>query len=521
VLLPPSTCRNRQVHTTVLASSGRLATRQRPGLGHAPFLVLTAQLLWLLCCLGSYGVVARTFAYQGFVIVAPVGAEKLLAIVLALIGMSFLLPRRLASPADYVIVGLFDISFVPFCAYWALSNQPWWQGLLVMVYWGLVLLVDQVPLRPTAQYVKGAQNIMFLVASGLTVLGGILIVAGGHLTLQLPLGDVYAVRTVWASEGSGMSMYLFPWLANVLLPLLLGHAWKNRRLCELLVLGFAAYMLFTSTGMKAYLFMPALVAVVLLVATWRPPSSFIPLGLGVFAGTMVLLDNITRSVTWSSLGVRRVFFVPAHLTSVYLEFFAANPVTHLSDSILLRGWLRYPYPMSVPHMIGAVLGQPATNANNGLVADGVANFGIWGGLVWAVVLGILMKLLRAVTERREDRPEAWAVTATWPIILLSSALTTSLLTHGLALGLLAAWSLRPNVQSQPLRRTIGQVPAAIGLAGGATSKRYGLQFASSPRPTSARDSCGRRCGEQVRARYADAWKESGGLLKRGQHADKG
>ena len=514
VLVPQPTGQYRQVHTTVRVRSVRLATRPSPRLGHSLFLGLTAQFLWLLCCLWSYTVVARTFAYEGFVIAAPVGAEKLLAIVLALIGLSFILPRRLANPADYVIVGLFDISFVPFCAYWALSNQPWWQGLLVMIYWGLVLLVDQVPLRPTFHYMKGAQNTMFLVAGGLVVLGGILIVAGGHLTLRLPLGDVYAVRTVWASEGSGMSMYLFPWLANVLLPLLLGHAWKNRRLGELLILGFTAYMLFTSTGMKAYLFMPALVAVVLLVATWRPPSSFIPLGLGTFASTMVLLDNITRSVTWSSLGVRRVFFVPAHLTSVYLEFFATNPVTRLSDSTLLRGWLQYPYPVSVPHMIGAVLGQPAMNANNGLVADGVANFGIWGGLIWAVGLGMLIRLLRAATERREDRPEAWAVTATWPIVLLSSALTTSLLTHGLALGLLAAWSLRPNRRSQPFHQTSGQVPAAIGLADGAISNRHGLQFASSLKPTSVRESCGHRSGEQVRAHDADTWQESKGLLKR-------
>lgn len=424
--------------------TGRPRTQLRSGSGRVLLLGLTAQLLWLLCCLWSYTVISRTFGYEGFVIVAPVGAMRLLVIVLALIGLSFVLPRRLTSPADYVVVAVFDISFVPFCVYWALSNQAWWQWVMVMAYWSIILLVDRVPLRPTAQYVKGAENTLFLVAIGLVVLGGLLIVAGGHLTLRLALDDVYAVRTVWATEGSGMSMYLFPWLANVLLPLLLGHAWKNRRLGELLILGFTAYMLFTSTGMKAYLFMPPLVAGVLLIAAWQPFSPVMPIGLGVFAGAMILLDNITKTVIWSSLGLRRVFFVPAQLTSVYLKFFATNPVVRMSDSLLLRGWLIYPYPVSVPHLIGAVLGQPDMNANNGLISDGVANFGIVGALVWALLLGLLLKLLRAVTERRENRPEAWAVAAMWPVILLSSALTTSLLTHGLALGLLAAWSLQPR-----------------------------------------------------------------------------
>ena len=408
------------------------------------FLGLTGQLLWLLCCIWSYVVVVREFGYEGFVIVAPVGAMKLIVVVLGLVGLSLLLPRRLANPADYVVVVLFDISFVPFSAFWALSNQPWWQWFLMMAYWGLVLLVSRLPIRLPAYYVKGAQNTMFLVANGLVVLGAILIVAGGHLTLRLPLSDVYAVRALWASEGSGMSMYLFPWLANALLPLLLAHAWKNRRLGDLLVLGFTAYMLFTSTGMKAYLVMPVLVVLVLVFAEWRPSSSLMPIGLGFFAGAMILLDKVTRTLTWSSLGLRRSLFVPARLTSAYLEFFATNPLVRLSDSILLRGWLTYPYSVPVPHVIGAFLGQPGTGDNNGLVSDGFANFGIVGSLVWGALLGILIMLLRATAGRRENRPEAWAVTAMWPVILLSSALTTSLLTHGLALGLLAAWSLSPE-----------------------------------------------------------------------------
>jgi hypothetical protein len=450
----------RRIHAAMRAHPGLSRTLQRPGLSRGLLLGLTAQILWLLCCLWSYTVVARTFAYEGFVVVAPVSTAKLCLAGLALAGLSVLLPRRLGSPADYVVVGLFDISFVPFCAYWAISNQPWWQGLSMVTYWGLVLLVDRIPLRTTLHYVKSAQNSMLLVASGLTVLGGILIIAGGRLTLRLPLGDVYAIRDIVAREGTWMSTYLFPWLANVLIPLLLAHAWKNRRPSELVVLGFTAYMLFTSTGMKAYLFMPALVAVVLLLARWRPSSSSIAIGLGIFASTMVLLGEMTGSVAWSSLGLRRVLFVPAHLTSVYLEFFSTNPVIRLSESLLLRGWLTYPYPVSVPHMIGAVLGQPAMNANNGLISDGFANFGVVGSLVWAVLLGLLLKLLRAATGRRENRPEAWALVAMWPVTLLSGALMTALLTNGLALGLLAAWSLRPD-EEQPRVRvadTVGDSP---------------------------------------------------------------
>jgi hypothetical protein len=463
----------RLVQTGVRVRGRLLAAYRGSRPGHRLFLGITVQLVWLICCCWAYTVVARTFDYEGFTITASVNPVRVFVVVAVLSGLALLLPRRFADPADYVVVALFDISFVPFCTYWTLSNQPWWQGILVTGYWALVLLISRVPIRLKAYYVEGAQTIAFLVARGLVLLGGILILAGGHLTLRLPLGDVYAVRDVWFAEGSWMSTYLFPWLANVILPFLLVHAWRNKRVGELLILGFTAYMLFTSTGMKAYLFMPALVAVILVVARWRPLSSLVPAGLGVFASTLIVLAKVTGSAEWISLGLRRAMFVPARLTSVYLEFFAVNPIVRLSDSILLRGWLQYPYPASVAKMIGTALGQPAMGANNGLVADGFANFGVVGVLVWAVLLGLLLNLFRATTESRENRPETWAVATMWPVVLLSSAFTTSLLTHGLLLGLLLAWSLAPGRDSQLLRQTNGQVPGSAGLADGVPSGGQG------------------------------------------------
>lgn len=425
------------------AADSLSVTRRTSSLGSALLPAIAVQLFWLLGCLWSYLIVVQKFGYEGFVLVAPIGAVRLAAVALALVALSVILPRRLVNPADYVVMALFDISFVPFCSFWALAGQPWWQLLLMVTYWGVVLLVTRLPLRSAASYLKGSENVMLVVTGGLVVLGGILIVAGGHLTLRLSLVNVYAVRAVWTSENSEMSGYLFPWLANAVLPLLMVHAWKNRRLSELLVLGFTAYMLYTSTGMKAYLLMPILVVAVLLIVEWRPPSSIVPIGLVFLAGTILLLGNTSGGEFLMSLGLRRALFVPAQLTSVYLEFFAVNPFIRLSDSVL-RGVLTYPYAVSVPHLIGGAIGQPDMGANNGLISDGFANFGLVGGLVWAALLGILIRLLRAATRLREHRPEAWAVVVTWPVVLLSSAFVTSLLTHGLLLGLLLAWSLRPE-----------------------------------------------------------------------------
>jgi hypothetical protein len=447
--------------------SGKVVDR-RAGARSTLFSGIVLQCMWLICCLWAYTAVVRAFGYEGFVVVTPVDVSRLVAVFLSVIGLSLMLPTRLANPADYVVIALFDISFVPFSAYWVLSDQPWWQGLLVAVYWVLVLIISRVPIHVQRRYLKGAQSTAFLVARCLVILGAILILAGGHLTLRLSFSDVYAARYAWGSEGSGMSMYLFPWLANALLPVLMAHAWKNRRPLELVALVFTAYMLYTSTGMKAYLVMPALIAGVLVIARWRPSGSFVPFCLGVFASVMILLDRVTHGVFWTSLGLRRAIFVPARLTSVYMDFFAVNPTIHLSDSLLFRGLLRYPYVRSVAHTIGAYLGQPSMGANNGLAADGFANFGIMGVLVWAILLGLLLKFLRVATASIEDRPESWAAATMWPVILLSSALTTSLLTHGLALGLLFAFALKPAVgrQAPGLRNGVivngGREPIAGG-----------------------------------------------------------
>ena len=400
-----------------------------------------AQLLWLACCLGAYVPVMREFAYSGFVVVTRPDVTQLVFAAVALLGLSFLLPRRLTSPADYVVVGLFSISVAPFYAYWFLAGQPWWQGFLVTGYWCTVLLIDRFPFRSGIVRLKGTEQALFVVARGLVALGCVLILSEGQLTLKLSLADVYTARAAWASQIPHVSGYVFSWLAYAVLPILFAHAWRNRRFSEFVVLGFFAYMLFTSTGQKSFLFMPMLVMAVVFLGAWHPGTSIVPMGLGVFVIAMVVLGSVTGSIMWVSLGIRRTLFVPAHLTSAYLKFFNVNPVIRLSDSILGRGWSVYPYPVPVPNMVGAAIGDPGVYANDGLLADGFANFGLVGCFVWAVLLGILIKFLRVATERREHLPEAWAVVASWPVVLLGSGLTTSLLTHGLALGLVMVWAL--------------------------------------------------------------------------------
>jgi hypothetical protein len=462
-------------------------TSRTSDLGSSLAVGVIAQLLWMGCCLWSYTVVARNFDYEGFLMAPAIEPMRLAVVIVAVLALSLVLPHRLANPADYVLTALFDISFVPFCSYWALSGQPWWEELLVIAYWSLFLLASRIPMRFRAPRVRGSQNAFFLTADGLVLLGGILIIAGGHLTLKLPLGDVYAVRYLWASEGSGMSMYLFPWLANALLPLLLAHAWKSRRFVELSALALVAYMLYTSTGMKAYLIMPVLLAGVLLIAKWRPSGAFLPAGLTVFAGLMVGLDRITGTLVWTSLGLRRALFLPVRLTTVYLDFFSHNPQTHMSDSLLFRGWMTYPYSTSVAHVIGAYLGQPDMGANNGLVADGFANFGTLGVLAWALLLGLLLQLLVAATESPEQRLEAWAAVTMWPVVLVSSALTTSLLTQGLALGLVGVWALRPFVQQRGALPGTSPGSLLTKLRGEAGTKQRSRGPATPPKSARARE----------------------------------
>ena len=129
----------------------------------------------------------------------------------------------------------------------------------------------------------------------------------------------------------------------------------------------------------------------------------------------------------------------------------------LSHSILGR-FLEYPYEAPPPELIGAEhFGTYEARANGNLWADAFANFGAAGMLGFSAVLAVFLWIYDCAA-RGSDYYVALALLAMPAISLSNSAMLTSILTHGLGLGLVLLLLL-PS-ENVPRRR---RLPAsAIG-----------------------------------------------------------
>jgi hypothetical protein len=79
-----------------------------------------------------------------------------------------------------------------------------------------------------------------------------------------------------------------------------------------------------------------------------------------------------------------------------------------------------------------------SSANVGLFGDAFANFGFAGCFIFAMLFALLLKVVDAAARTTDPRI-AVALVGMASFQLVNSGLLTTLLTHGLALAIVALW----------------------------------------------------------------------------------
>ena len=88
-----------------------------------------------------------------------------------------------------------------------------------------------------------------------------------------------------------------------------------------------------------------------------------------------------------------------------MDFFSAHQHTLFADT-LLKGFLRSPYPLSPPYLIGTIyFHDPTTDANANIFADAYAGYGFIGVILIGALTGVVLRALD-LTACRRDRKRA-------------------------------------------------------------------------------------------------------------------
>ena len=158
-------------------------------------------------------------------------------------------------------------------------------------------------------------------------------------------------------------------------------------------------MLFSLTGFRQLLLAGMLVAVLFFLlhpdrvsAIWRRFVRWF-CGLILVAG---LTDRFAGTYVFTSF-VRRLIIAPGLLTVFYIDYFSHHATVWLAQSVL-SPVIDYPYDVSVPLLIGReYFGRSGISANANMFADGFANFGYSGLILFTALAALLFWIFSTVS----------------------------------------------------------------------------------------------------------------------------
>lgn len=397
------------------------------------------------------------FAYFGFQNVDPPMKYLALASVLSVLP-SLWMPIRISRPSHF--------------AYWFLYLTVLIPSTIVPVYMGLDDVSRVVPLilalfsgfatigltyRLPLHEVKfpGLSRRTFGWGFGvISIFLAVCVVVGYRDNFRIvTFADIADVR-IGAEDVMSKNLMNYPlmWLYGAVNPFLMGFGLYHRRIW-LYVLGILGQVLvYGSLGNRASLLSAVLILGFYILSRKKDTPFGIKFTWGLVALFLILCiadifqdtaEGMLYFVPWSLsyLMFFRTFGLPGLLTTQYLHFFQANPLTYYSHLKGVSWFIHYPYAQLLGTEIGYFYYYPLVDTTAHFWAtDGLAALGIPGIIVASVFCGVLFWAVDSVSQRHDPRL-AGLVICYSAYNLANLSMFTTLLSGGLGLLMLSLYLL--------------------------------------------------------------------------------
>jgi oligosaccharide repeat unit polymerase len=267
---------------------------------------------------------------------------------------------------------------------------------------------------------------------------GFTIVLQGLGTINFDLSAVYQFRRESANLLPGAFAYLNSIVGKVILPFGFLLALHRRRYFLVVLFFLLSILMFGVTAHKSPLLYPVVVAFVYVMSAKKNflLSVYLSLLAVVLIGILdiFLMTNDGNFIFgwFTSLLPRRVLLVPAYLNSLYLDYFNGSNFFFWANSKITFGLIENSFEDSFSKVIGAeYFDSDDMSANTGWIGSGYANAGIFGVLLYSIVIGFLLGWLKNYSTKYGHQFIAAAFSIPFLIIFTSSDLVTMFLSHGL------------------------------------------------------------------------------------------
>ncbi|WP_180072932.1 O-antigen polymerase [Acinetobacter sp. YH12075] len=350
----------------------------------------------------------------------------------------FLVREKIDKPSDYFFLTVVVFVLIPLTSYFGLADRELMPLLIsvLSVYFIYIILNTRLVKPVNFKKINNGHRFAFFVSIVFVVILIFWYILSGAIKyMNFDFTRVYEFRSKSAELAAiGPMAYLNGWVYNVFIVYYLSYCLLNKKY-NLFLLGFLIQIFFYGvSGHKSVFFTPFLV-----LGIWWYFSKYKSIiFMIVFFNFLLIVGFVFLSfdnIEFSSMFVRRLFFVPAKLYYDYIDFFSVNPKVYWSNSFL-SFFFDYPYAVKFSMMVGEA-NDTGSNANNGYMSSGYANWGYYGIFFYSIIISFILK---NIDYYAKSNLPLWFVLALVIVplraFIVSSDLFTTILTHGLLVAMI-------------------------------------------------------------------------------------
>ena len=389
--------------------------------------------------------VAPKFSYMGFVY--DFNFNKLVEAVIISSIILLSIPKEIKKPSDFYMVYMFFLILFPVIIIYPLANYDRLALYIVISNYFIIYFFRSG--KPFKIFVF-KNPLMFFnnLIFGFVVLVTIwALVKIGLPNLNFDITQVYDFRKDNAElVRIGFLSYVVTWIIKSFLPYLLVVFSESKKYFNALLILMLFLIWFALLSQRSIIFYPLIVLLILYFYNKTHSPLLIPFGISLIIITLSIMTLFIEDLFYvKSLFYRRVFFLPSLLTYEYIDFFQKNDHVLWSNSIT-KYFIDYPYSLKPPELIANELGRKS-HANNSFFSTGYMHFGILGTFFYAMIVGVIFKLMDSIARKRASIALTIAITfIPFHSLIFSADLPTALLTHGIFLTIILLIFIRnPNL----------------------------------------------------------------------------
>lgn len=387
------------------------------------------------------------YAYQGFNVEFNLIKFLESSILVTIMYIFYRFNNKEDHVSNIILLVLIVSLFVPYSSLYGMENTS--RTFYYIIFVGFITTIaitKMASIKITTIYLlKDRDLIKVLIAFSIVIFSLVVIIEGTPSIQAFNLNNVYEIRGEnsiprWLS-------YFLNWQTKVISLFVIGYGLYYKKTKLVLVMLVLQALIYGVTAHKIVLFAPVLLVIFYIIL--RLFNNFklayiLLMNIGVVLTFLFYKLNLSE---WpATLFIRRMLFVPVKNTNYVFDFFYDIEKIKLSNSIL-KGIFMYPFDKAVYYMIGErYYNNSATNANASYLGDAYLQFGVIGILLYSILLGLLLWILKSITVEKPTIIVLGAVLIGFYSII-DSSLLTSMLTNGIIMGLFLCLVLKKPVNT--------------------------------------------------------------------------